>query len=74
MKMLLASAALVASTLYARSEQPIRLERVVPPGATLTYAVDGVPVNTIRVPEGRVTVIITYGGSIAVGHGRGVRR
>lgn len=36
------------------------VERVVPPGATLTYSEDGRPLRTIAVPEGKVRVIIEF--------------
>lgn len=45
------------------------IERVVPANATLTYAVDGVSVHTVQVPEGRVRVTIEYKGSIHPNHG-----
>lgn len=40
------------------AEPPMVIERVVPPGATLTYAVDGVTIHSIHVPEGRIRVTI----------------
>jgi hypothetical protein len=40
---------------------PIVVERVVPPGATLTYAVDGQTVSVLNVPPGRVRVTIELG-------------
>lgn len=52
----------------ARAETMV-IERVVPSNATLTYAVDGVSVHTVQVPEGRVRVTIEYKGSIHPNHG-----
>lgn len=40
------------------ADPPMVIERVVPPGATLVYVVDGVMVHTINVPEGRIRVTI----------------
>lgn len=75
MKLLMLFAALsftIASALAsALAQPPMVIERVVPPGASLTYSVDGVPVHTIRVPEGRVRVVITFGDPIRPRHGSG---
>lgn len=68
---LLLAALIFAVTAYcARAEPPMVIERVVPSGASLTYSVDGVPVHTIHVPEGRVRVVITFGDPIRPRHGR----
>lgn len=52
----------------ALADPPMVIERVVPPGATLTYAVDGVTVHSIKVPEGRIRVTIQLGDSIIPRH------
>lgn len=59
----------IAGCSRARAERMV-VERVVPSGATLTYSEGGVPVRTVNVPEGRVKVIIEYGGAITPRHGR----
>ncbi len=59
-------------TKYARAETMV-VERIVPPGATLTYAENGSVVRSINVPEGRVRVTIEFNGPIRIRH-RGVRR
>lgn len=58
----------------ARAEpQVMRLDRIVPPGAQLTYSENGQVLRTISVPEGHVSVVITFGGGIALRH-RGASR
>lgn len=72
--LILAVVALLCLAKAARAEpQVMRLDRVVPPGAQLTYSENGQVLRTISVPEGRVSVVITFGGGIALRH-RGVRR
>lgn len=53
----------------ARAETMV-VERIVPPGASLSYSEGGTIVRTIAVPEGRVRVTIEFSGSIRPGHGR----
>lgn len=61
---------LVLFTVRARAEPvTMKFERVVPPGAQLTYSEEGTVLKTLNVPPGRVTVVITYNGSIVPGHG-----
>lgn len=68
---ILASARVPAHAQSAASFPPERMviERVVPSGATLTYAVDGVVVSTIQVPEGRVRVIMEFGSAPSIRRG-----
>lgn len=53
-----------------RAEPPIVVERIVPPGASLTYSENGVAVRSVNVPPGRVRVTIEFGGSIVPRHRR----
>lgn len=57
MKILCIAAALVASTLYARSE-PLVVVKTVPPGATLEYRINGAVSQTVPLSPGtyRITV------------------
>lgn len=64
---------LLAGRRPARAET-MQIERVVPPGATLTYSEGGSAVRTVSVPPGRVRVTIQYGGvSVIPRHRRGPR-
>jgi hypothetical protein len=70
----------VATTL-ARAEQPIIIQRVieVPPGATLTYAVDGKTVQSMSLPVGTASITLRFEpldfrGKIVNRHGRIIRR
>lgn len=58
---LIAAALLMAALPRATRAETIRLERIVPPGAALTYSVNGREVQSIPVPPGRVSVVVTYG-------------
>lgn len=48
--------------------ETMTVERVVPPGSTLTYSEGGVVVRTVPVPVGRVRVTIEYGAPIVPRH------
>ena len=52
----------IISLAWASQPQPQRMiiERIVPPGARLTYSVDGTPVSSIPVPPGRVRITVEY--------------
>lgn len=69
--LVLSALALATVCTRARAEpQKMTVERVVPPGSTLTYSEGGVAVRTVNVPEGRVRVTIEFGGPIRVGRKR----
>jgi hypothetical protein len=57
----------------ARAETMV-VERIVPPGAILSYSEGGQVVRTLNIPEGRVRVTIEFSGGggpgIHVGHRR----
>ena len=71
----------VASTLVRAAEQPIIIQRTieVPPGATLTYAVDGRTVQSMSLPVGTASITLRFEpldtrGKIVNRHGRIIRR
>ena len=70
----------VASTLT-RAAEPIVIQRTieVPPGATLTYAVDGRTVQSMSLPVGTASITLRFEpldlrGKIVNRHGRIIRR
>lgn len=55
-----ALAILAATTLTAARAETMTFQRVVPPGAQLTYSEGGQVVKILTPPPGRVTVTIEY--------------